>query len=38
MDLILYLTKICNGVGEDSNILVYDAILNDSSYRIFVGS
>jgi hypothetical protein len=32
-DLLRYLTKLCNGVDEDSNIL-----LIDSSYRIFGGS
>lgn len=37
MDLVLYLTKTCSGVDEDSNILVYDAIMIDSSYRIFGG-
>jgi hypothetical protein len=37
-DLLLYLTKLCNGVDEDSNILVYDAILIDNSYRNFEGS
>jgi len=35
MDLLRYLTKRCNSVDEDSNILVYDAILIDSSYGIF---
>jgi len=38
VDLLSYLTKTCNGVDEDSNILVYDAILIGSSYRIFGGS
>lgn len=35
MDLLRHLTKLCNGVDEDSNILVHDVILIDSSYRTF---
>ena len=38
MDLLPYLSKLCNGADENSNILVYDVILTDKSYRIFGGS
>ena len=38
MDLLPCLTKSCSVVDEDADILVYDAIMIDSSYRIIGGS